>query len=261
MCARARNVRAIPPQKLEDKYEAYRVFKLPLILVNEFPQAKIDDCSILKAIITGTLISARTLNCPSIDFKPFVKIVILTNELPPVADDTESWWNKWQIVTVDKQKYDRDSPDRKEHYEDWVTATQEHRNAIFTWMVDGLLRFLNNNGRFSNLDPWEITREKWRSHADSLGQFMNGENGWIKFNDDVDTPKPQLYGHYVLYCKTMGVSPMSKQGFFKAMQRRYIKVDNPIVRDTKPLIDDKQVQCYGSVEIIESEVERPEEYE
>ena len=255
------NVRSIPPQKLNDTYELYRVFKLPLILVNEFPRAKIDDCAILKSVITGATISARTLREAPFDFQSFAKIFTLTNDLPHVSEDGEHWWNKWQVVTVDRQKYDDDNVNKIDHYELFLTGTQEKRNTIFTWMVDGLVRYLNRGSRFSNLDPWEVTRTKWKSHADSLGQFMIMENGWIRFDDKEHTPKPKLYEHYVAYCtkKGKGVTPMSRQLFYKNMQRRYIKVDNPIVMDIKPEIDGKQVQCYGCVEIVEQKTEPPEE--
>ncbi len=243
------NHKAVSIQSIDDTYERYRLYKLPVSILNEFSSVTIKDSARVKAVITGAPISARTLHSESIDFVPYVKFLITTNTLPHVYDDNESWWNKWQTIVVNKQKYDSNNPVKKDHYHKILTNTQEKRDAIFTWMVDGLLRLKNQNGNYTNRQTPEQVKKIWDSQQDTLGSFIYVRNGWIKITDTHNTPKIDVLNHYKEYCRTMGLSALSDQAFYKQMKRRYIDSEKPIFRDVKPEIDGKQVSCYGNLEL------------
>lgn len=212
--------------------------------MNEFSTITIKDSSIFKAIVTGSPISARTLHQASIGFPPSANHLFTANTLSHVYDDTESFYTKWALVPVNNQKFSKDNPKKKDHYELWLTGTEEKKSAILNWMLEGLLRYLNR-GKFSGLREWEDTRSMWSQNSDSVGSFMLEENGWVKF-EDKDTKKTDLLAHYKRYCEVGGLTATSDRGFYNQISRRYMKGDDPSFTNTKI----NKEYCYGGISII-----------
>ena len=225
------NVISVSFQSFVDTYERYRVYKKMLNFVDEMPDMRLKESAYIKTIIAGATTSARTLNKPSIQIQPFIKSIVCTNTLPVCKDDTESWWNKFQVIVVDKQKYDENNPARIFNYHEKLIDTEDKKSGILNWLIEGLQNFLNN-GKFTNLMKWEDTRELWVTHTDPIERFFNEDTGYIEYGNDYTlyyVSKENLYIEYTQYCKDKGVSIVSKDSFYKQITYRYVKP-----RDNEP---------------------------
>jgi hypothetical protein len=227
-----KNVVSVPLHTLEDKFERFRTYNKSLNLIDEMASFTIKESSHVKQILAGAQTSARTLGEASIDFKPYIKTLIVTNSLPPVYDDTESLWNKIQVRLVDRTKHDVDDPRNIKNYAETVLTNGDEKKAgILNWMLKGLEMLRNNHGNFHDLIYWTETREMWDKFADPFTKFFDESNGYVEYLPDARTLREDVFAAYSNeWCAPRGIGPESDQAFFKHVTAKFINSTYPKFR-------------------------------
>lgn len=174
--------------------------------------------------LSGTqVLSARPLYSNYITFRNSAKIHIVTNNLPRANSDDAALWARVVVIeflerffSPDHPHYDAGNP--RHHVADPMLSIKlaAETSGILNWLLEGHREYVRMGlGR-----PPQTVRDAtqaYRASQDTLGAF-------IEEKCDLEPAGRQkssvLYTAYREWCKDMGLSPMSVQGFGKALAAR-----------------------------------------
>nr|WP_198983256.1 phage/plasmid primase, P4 family [Herbaspirillum sp. ASV7] len=149
-----------------------------------------------KAIIGGDSIEASAKYKPSSTFKPYVRLMVATNNMPHSSDTTEGYFRRLVVLTFNRQL--------AEHERDPLlfTKLKNEMPGIIAWAVDGA-RALRALGRFSippsSNDEVQAYREELSPPMTFAGECLEPSPGTsgIRAND--------LFSAYSGWCKAHGL--------------------------------------------------------
>jgi putative DNA primase/helicase len=203
---------------LQDTFERARLYKKMLCSHADISSKDLKESTRIKVLISGDRQSARRIYRESFEFKPFIKLVYSCNELPFSPEDTDAWYQRWKLMSVNQYQFFPGDPKTIPNLKETLTAPDE-LSGILNWSLDGLIRLLDQ-GKFTNRPTWEETRERWMLFGDPLTKFF--ESDWITWDGDGASPKGDLYSHFSAFCRSNGVTPDSKNKVGRKILRRYV---------------------------------------
>lgn len=159
-----------------------------VVQFSELPEDKVLAAAGFKRLTGDDTISARHLFKGRFDYVPGFTMVIRANDLPYVPGDDEGTWRRIKVVLFDQQfNGNRDNRGLRAA----LRADQRELNAIFTWMADGLARYMARDEQERYQEPaciYDDTTEL-RDQNDAVGQFMRervvmgGPEAFLTYND------------------------------------------------------------------------------
>lgn len=193
----------------------------------ELPQNMHLDVAFVKRITGGDVITARFLNENQFDFRPRCTIVINTNHLPNVTDQTIFSSDRCVLIRFPnvKPKSERDGKlkDRLQ--------TQEALSGVLTWLVDGH-KFNLAHGSPSVPEVCEKDAAQYATESDRLGNFIED---CCERKQECKEPGSKLYSAYKNWCEECGYISLSRNRFFKelAQRRDIVKLENVYIGKQK----------------------------
>ena len=102
------------------------------VSVVETEQGRRFDIALLKLLSGGDTLKARYMRQDFFSFEPTHLLLMATNHLPRIDDDTEAVWRRIRVIpfTVQIPKADRDK--------DLKDKLRAEADAVLTWIIDGL---------------------------------------------------------------------------------------------------------------------------
>lgn len=169
------SVTAIAPHDMAQEYRKALLARARLNLVSEVPARTLDDPDVLKAVVTGDLVTGREIRGTPFDFRPTAGHLFACNALPPSADTTEAFWRRVVIVGCHNRFVLPPTPtsDRERAYR--AEPALERRliplgPEIASWCVDGALD-LTRRGHYVLPPSHEAALEEWRLASDAVLAF------------------------------------------------------------------------------------------
>ncbi len=162
-----------------------------------------------KAIVSGDRIEARRLYQRSFSFKPFIRLVCATNELPRLNDLTGGFSRRAIIIRFNRVF--------KEHEQDknLVTKLMAELSGILAWAVQGLQE-LRSHGRFTIPASSVDELHQYRKEADSVQLFVEDE--FVPVTTGGHEPS-HLYSEYKAWCESSGFKPVNIVNFGKRLKK------------------------------------------
>jgi putative DNA primase/helicase len=166
------------------------------------------DLPLMKRLTGGDTITGRRLYRDNITFAPSHLLIMATNHLPRVEDNSEAVWRRLRVIRFDEciPVEERD-PELKERL-------KLDADAVLTWMVDGWLLY-----REQGLDePESVTdaTDGYKTDSDTVGTFIREE--CVTGADKSDTTKA-LYERFVEFTGD-GARAISKRDFGRELDDR-----------------------------------------
>ncbi len=187
-----------------------RLVGVRFLSISEPPQKMLLDVSLIKQLTGGDMITARNLYQSPFEFKPEFKLMINTNNLPTVTDNTLFSSERVRIITFDRhfEKFEQ-NPHLKQEL-----LKPETQSAILNWALEGLQKY-----RLEGEQPPECV-------LNATADFKKTSDKILKFFDDCmeksdsNTSGSDVYTQYKSWCNNNNYASEKKGEFFAALRER-----------------------------------------
>ncbi len=177
---------------------------------SEPPKRMLFDTALLKSLLGRDSITARHLHQREFSFIPKFKLVINTNYLPTITDDTVFSSGRINVISFDRhfepQEQDKDLKNR--------LRDKQELSGILNWCIEGLRLY-----RQQGLEPPQAVQtatNTYRTDSDKIGNFINecltktGRNSKAK----------DIYEVYSKWCEENGFGVENKSNFFAELKTK-----------------------------------------
>ena len=180
------------------------------VIASEPPRRMLLDSALWKTLLGRDTITARHLYEREFQFVPSFKLVIGTNFLPLIQDDSVFSSGRVNVVEFPRHfephEQDRSLKDK--------LKSQENIAGIFNWCYQGLLRY-----RESGCEPPEAVREATKAYRENSDKIL------LFFNENMEQSTENVgagavYKAYATWCQANGFGTDSKSSFFDSLKSR-----------------------------------------
>ena len=187
---------------------------------SEPPKRMLFDTALLKSLLGRDSITARHLHQREFSFIPKFKLVINTNYLPVIADDTVFSSGRINVISFDRHF----EPEEQDKHLKERLRQDEELSGILNWCIEGLRLY-----RLEGLKPPEAVisaTETYRSDSDKIGNFIKecltktGKNSSVK----------SVYELYTNWCNDNGFGVENKGNFIAELKNKGIYGSSGTVR-------------------------------
>ncbi len=179
---------------------------------SEPPKRMIFDTALLKNLLGRDTITARHLQQREFQFTPYFKLVINTNYLPTITDDTLFSSGRIKVISFDRhfseEEQDKDLKDR--------LRKPENLSGLLNWCLKGLKMYYEEG-----LEPPECVKnatEEYRKNSDKIGNFI--EECLVKSTENCTVK--EAYDCYTKWCQDNGFGTENKANFISEMRSKGI---------------------------------------
>lgn len=201
------NVSAVQPSQFENKFQRAHLNGKLVNIVTEIPEGHVIADAILKAIVSGELITAEHKHKPPFEFEPFCTCWFGTNHMPQTRDFSDAFFRRTIILEFNRTFAEYEQDLKLKH------KIKQEMPGILNLALQGLGRLLKN-GCFTKVDSCEMAKSEWRKYSDSVKEFT--EELCI-FGPGFKIPSGELYQRYASWetqggmAKTVGKNSFSSQ--------------------------------------------------
>ena len=179
---------------------------------SEPPKRMLFDTALLKSLLGRDSITARHLHQREFSFIPKFKLVMNTNYLPTIADDTVFSSGRINVISFDRHF---EPQEQDKHLKDKLRDKNE-LSGILNWCIKGLQLY-----RKEGLLPPKAVQnatEVYRSDSDKIGNFINE----CLTKSDANSKAKDIYEVYVKWCDDNGYGCENKGNFFAELKSKGI---------------------------------------
>lgn len=177
---------------------------------SEPPKKMLFDTALLKSLLGRDSITARHLHQREFSFIPKFKLVVNTNYLPSINDDTVFSSGRINVISFDRHfsesEQDKTLKSRLQR--------KEELSGILNWCIDGLKLY-----RQEGLNPPQAViraTEQYRSDSDKIGSFVSECLTWTGRNSKAKN----VYEAYSKWCVDNGYGCENKGNFFSELKSK-----------------------------------------
>ena len=195
---------------------------------NEPPKRMIFDVALLKTLLGRDSITARHLHEREFSFIPVFKLVINTNYLPQILDDTVFSSGRINVISFDRH-FEPQEQDKS------LKAKLRNKNelsGILNWAIEGL-RLYRKEGLIA---PNAVTAStgEYRQQSDKVGCFIDE----VLVKSGNNSKAKDIYELYTKWCEENGYGVENKGNFFAELKHKKIFQDRGTVagKTTKNIV-------------------------
>ena len=182
-----------------------------LVICSEPPKRMLFDIGLVKTLTGRDTITARQIYQEEIQFKPEFKLVMNTNYLPVVQDNSLFTSGRVNVITFDRhfESHEQDKQLKGKLRE------KKELSGILNWLLEGLKKYNELKG---NIEPPQAVKEATKAYeqdSDKIGQFIND---CLKPIKGINSSLKEVYEVYEEWCNDNGYGVENK-GNFKAELR------------------------------------------
>lgn len=204
------------------------------VCVSEPGENMVLNSDLVKTLTGGDPIKARFLRQNSFTYIPAFKIVINTNFLPKILDDTIFSSDRLILLNFNAH-FDQNSRDNTLKSK---LIKPGALSGIFNWCYEGY-RMLDNAGKFEIPTKSKALFDKYRDESDTVGQFINeclikSEGARTKFKSVFDEYKNWTKDNGYKQCSRRTLrGKMEKYAEVKVYHKQEFLLDYEVLEDVK----------------------------
>lgn len=170
------------------------------------------NSSYIKQLTGGDTISGRHLHEEIIQFKPEFKLLIHTNHLPKIDDNSMFASSRIHIIPFDRhfKTIEQDTTLKT------VFKEENSKSGILNWMLEGYRLLLTHK-----LKPTERMQELIKEYENESDVFELFANECLIKTANVRMPLKEIYPVYVNWCIDNGYSYVSRNTFKREVKRKH----------------------------------------
>lgn len=181
----------------------------------ETDQISMKDITTLKNLSGGDMRNCDVKYGTPIEFKNRAALVFATNSLNRIEglQKGDAFWQRLLIVPFEHViSAENMNPRLLEDLAD------EMPMIVMKYALPGIMRYVNNGNRFSNMDFWEEVKEIKFLSTDSLTMFVNEE---CILEKEVYEQRKELYKRYCSFCWNHHCQSLGKHAFYDILELEY----------------------------------------
>lgn len=191
-------------------------------VVNEIDYKKSFSEAELKKLISGEPVYTDVKFKEGYSFNPIAKFIFATNGLPNVSDTSHGFFRRLKIINFNNTF----TPEKQD--KELISKLINEKNEIFTWIAEGLKRFLENK-KFTEVPSSVETVKDYRLKFNNVMNFIT-ESCEIK--QDTEIKAQELYFLYKEFCEENGHKPFNSRNFKEEILKNYKDVEYKRKKDT-----------------------------
>lgn len=218
---------SVPPETLAKKNrdsraasgDLARLDGCRLAVASEPPKRMLFDAALVKTMLGRDTITARNLFEREFQFTPKFTLVMNTNYLPYVQDETLFTSGRIDVLPFNRhfspEEQDTEIKDR--------LKTKECISAVFNWCLEGL-RLYRKEGLIPPPSVVGATKD-YQKNSDKIGMFFDeclvytGRNSTVK----------DIFACFSTWCKGSGLEPGGRQSFTDDLKNRGLYAEHGTV--------------------------------
>jgi len=177
-----------------------------LVIASEPPKRMIFDTSLVKTLTGRDRVTAGFLHQNEFSFTPEFKLILNTNYLPTITDNTIFKSGRVRVVSFNKHFGERE---QNKKLKDDLKAESA---GILNWMIEGLYLY-----RREGLTPPAAVQgstEEYESDSDKIGRFVSE----CLVKSDKNVSAKTVYETYLKWCSASGCGIENKGNFFTELK-------------------------------------------
>ncbi len=185
------NVSNIPLQNLSKENYVAELYGKLINIFSELPDKGIDDTGMFKALVSETdKIIARKLFKNPFSFYNKCKLFFATNNLPEIKSvstkDNTAFFNRLIIIPF-KYSVPENLQDK-----DLVHKLIYEKDLIFSWAIDGLIRYISNGYKFTECSESNFILNHYSKNSNFILSFINEKclfdnNSYVHFDKLIES--------------------------------------------------------------------------
>ena len=219
----------------DDKFAAADMFGKLVNTIDDLGEKPLRNLGVFKSVVSGKKIRAQNKFERAFTFRPSVLCVFACNDVPPTADVSDAFFDRIRTISF-LQTFDGKN-DNKNLIDELTTANE--LSGLFNITIKAVKQVLDC-GSFSDAMTIE---EKRRA-------YMYASNPVVRFVDelcdlsdpDVETPKDEVYGAYVLWSRDLRLTVRDKGRLTQHLETLGVTI-------ARPTIDGVRVWCYKGIRL------------
>ncbi len=196
-----------------------RLKDVRMVTAAEPPKRMLLNVELLKSLVGRDTITARHLYEREFQFIPCFKLLINTNYLPVVTDDTLFKSDRVKVISFDRH-FDESEQDKSLKGR---LRSDDNLSGILNWCLEGL-RLYRSEGLNPPASVIKAT-EQYRTESDKIGLFFTE----VMVPSDHNTTGKDVYQAYARWCKANNYGTESKKNFFSDLKSRNLLHDTGTV--------------------------------
>lgn len=173
---------------------------------------------VLKALVSGSTISAERKHGDQFDFTPTAKLTFAGNTLPRFKDRTDGIWRRLILVPFKEKFLDETTRDTS------LVDPNFWRNSgelpgILNWAIEGLA-MLRKQGSFTEPQSSKDAKIAYKLDCNPADSFLR-ENCEFDKKDSDKCFAGDLYRAYRDYCVSGGFSPLNSRNFAAEVKKAF----------------------------------------
>lgn len=195
-----------------------------VVWMSEPPKGQIMNCAFVKQMVGGDTITARKLNESSFEFIPTFKLIMNTNHLPEVYDNSIFSGDKLVIIPFKRHfsEKERDLTLKEQ------LRSEENLSAILNWMIAGLKMFYKEDLKLTG-DLKEAI-EQFENDSNKIKQFMDDR---LIYDENKNGNGAEMYLDYKEWCTRNGYAITSNRVFYSDLNSMGVVIDSGKVNGIK----------------------------
>lgn len=183
--------------------------------MSEPPKRMKFDVALLKTLLGRDKITARHMYEREFEFVPVFKLVINTNYLPVVMDDTLFSSERIKVITFDRHF----EPEEQDRTLKRKLKTRENISGLFNWCLEGLKLFQQDDEVLIEPEPVTHATNDYRKKSDKIQLFIDD---CLVENSDFNTSIKEAYLYFSAWCKDNGFGVENKSNFIDEIRSKGI---------------------------------------
>lgn len=199
----------------EDRFAAADLYGKLANVFADLPAHALASSSIFKSVTGGDPIRGERKHAQPFSWTPFVRLVYSANEVPPTADNSDAFFERWLVLPFTRKF--RDTSEEDKNLVDRLTTPGE-LSGLLNRGLDGLDRLHAQRG-FSHVKASDEAHERFRIDSDSAAGFVDER---CTIDEGGKISKRGLFAAYKEWCEANNRRPLAATRF----NRRLVELHN-----------------------------------
>lgn len=174
-----------------------------LLHMSEPPKRMKFDVALLKTMLGRDPITARHIYEREFEFVPVFKLIINTNFLPVVTDDTLFSSGRVKVITFDRHfEPEEQDPKLKKRLK-----AKDNISGIFNWVLEGLTKYMEEGEIL--IEPESVVKatEDYRYKSDKIQNWIDD---CLRYTPGLNTSIKDAYENFSSWCDLNGFGTENK---------------------------------------------------